>query len=61
MDYLIIEHLTRDLLPTGWQIGGTVAYAGLAARAVGTRVRILTRTNAKTLAALPRDRIEVAC
>jgi len=61
MDYLVIGHLTRDLLPIGWQIGGTVAYAGLAARAVGARVRILTCTDAKTLAALPRDGIEVAC
>lgn len=42
IDYLIIGHLTRDLLPTGTRLGGTAAYSALTARALGLRVGILT-------------------
>ena len=42
IDYLIIGHLTRDLLPHGSRLGGTAAYASLTARALGLRVGILT-------------------
>jgi len=42
IDYLIIGHLTRDLLPDGSRLGGTAAYAALTARALGMRVGILT-------------------
>jgi sugar/nucleoside kinase (ribokinase family) len=42
IDYLIIGHLTRDLLPDGSRLGGTAAYASLTARALGLRVGILT-------------------
>jgi sugar/nucleoside kinase (ribokinase family) len=42
IDYLIIGHLTRDLLPHGTRLGGTAAYASLTARALGLRVGILT-------------------
>lgn len=42
IDYLIIGHLTRDLLPNGTRLGGTAAYAALTARALGMRVGILT-------------------
>lgn len=42
VDYLIIGHLTRDLLPNGTRLGGTAAYAALTARAIGLRVGILT-------------------
>ncbi len=42
IDYLIIGHLTRDLLPNGTRLGGTAAYASLTARALGLRVGILT-------------------
>jgi len=41
-DYLIIGTVTRDLVPGGFRIGGTGAYAALAARALGCRVAILT-------------------
>jgi sugar/nucleoside kinase (ribokinase family) len=42
IDYLVIGHLTRDLLPTGSRLGGTAAYASLTARALGLRVGVLT-------------------
>ncbi len=42
VDYLVIGHLTRDLLPDGTRLGGTAAYASLTARAIGLRVGVLT-------------------
>jgi hypothetical protein len=42
VDYLVIGHLTRDLLPDGTRLGGTAAYASLTARAMGLRVGVLT-------------------
>jgi hypothetical protein len=42
INYLIIGHLTRDLTPAGPQLGGTAAYAGLTAHALGLRVGIVT-------------------
>lgn len=42
IDYLIIGHLTRDLLPNGTRLGGTAAYSALTARALGLRVGVLT-------------------
>lgn len=42
VDYLLIGHATVDITPSGNQLGGTVAYAGLTARALGLRVGIVT-------------------
>jgi hypothetical protein len=42
VNYLVIGHLTYDLTPAGPQIGGTAAYAGLTAYALGLRVGIVT-------------------
>jgi sugar/nucleoside kinase (ribokinase family) len=42
IDYLIIGHITRDLTPQGATAGGTVAYAGLTAAALGLRVGAVT-------------------
>jgi len=42
IDYLVIGHITRDLTPDGPRLGGTVAYSGLTARALGLRVGIVT-------------------
>jgi hypothetical protein len=47
INYLIIGHLTRDLTPTGPQLGGTAAYAGLTAHALGLRVGIVTSWGAE--------------
>lgn len=42
LDYLVVGHVARDLTPKGPQLGGTVAYSALTARALGLRVGILT-------------------
>lgn len=41
-DYLAIGHFARDITPTGFVTGGTVAYAGATARELGCRTAILT-------------------
>lgn len=41
-DYLVIGHIARDLTPTGYEIGGTVAYAGITAHALGHVAAIVT-------------------
>lgn len=42
IDYLLIGHITRDLTPQGATAGGTVAYSGLTAAALGLRVGAVT-------------------
>ena len=43
LEYLIIGHLSKDLLDEGGsKMGGTVTYAGLTALALGNHVRLLT-------------------
>ena len=42
IDYLVIGHITNDLTPAGPQLGGTAAYAGRTAHALGLRVGIIT-------------------
>jgi len=60
IDYLIIGHLTRDLLPNGTRLGGTAAYAALTARALGMRVGILTACeDCLTTPELNREGIQV--
>jgi sugar/nucleoside kinase (ribokinase family) len=42
VDYLAIGHLAVDIMPGGNQLGGSVAYAALTARALGLHVGIVT-------------------
>ena len=42
VDYLAVGHLAVDVVPGGNQLGGSVAYAALTARALGLRVGIVT-------------------
>lgn len=42
VDYLVIGHVAADITPSGLQLGGTVSYAALTARALGLRVGIVT-------------------
>lgn len=42
VDYLLIGHVAVDLMPNGKQLGGTVSYAALTAKAMGLRVGIIT-------------------
>jgi hypothetical protein len=44
IDYLIIGHVAKDLMHEGPVIGGTVAYAGRTAHALGLCVGIVTST-----------------
>jgi sugar/nucleoside kinase (ribokinase family) len=41
-DYLVIGHVTRDLVAGGYRVGGTATYAAMTVRALGYRVGILT-------------------
>lgn len=42
VDYLVIGHICKDLLPQGYGVGGTVAYSALTARNLGQRATIVT-------------------
>ena len=42
VDYLAIGHVAVDITPAGVQLGGTVSFAALTARALGMRVGIVT-------------------
>jgi sugar/nucleoside kinase (ribokinase family) len=42
IDYLMIGHITHDLVPGGNVVGGTASYAARMARALGLRVGIVT-------------------
>lgn len=44
IDYLVIGHVSCDITPTGWLVGGTAAYSGRTAQALGCRTAILTST-----------------
>ncbi|HEU0297317.1 MAG TPA: PfkB family carbohydrate kinase [Anaerolineales bacterium] len=48
VDYLVIGHVAHDLTPDGWRLGGTAAYSGLTARALGMKVGILTAHGPET-------------
>lgn len=42
VDYLVIGHITDDYTPEGVTIGGSVAYAGRTAQALGCRTAVIT-------------------
>jgi sugar/nucleoside kinase (ribokinase family) len=42
VEYLLLGHVAVDLTPSGIQLGGTVSYAALTARALGMSVGIVT-------------------
>lgn len=48
VDYLAIGHVAVDITPAGNQLGGSVAYAALTARALGLRVGIVTSAGSDT-------------
>ena len=45
IDYLVLGHLSEDVIEDGLQLGGTAAYAALTAKALGMRVGIVTASN----------------
>jgi sugar/nucleoside kinase (ribokinase family) len=46
LDYLVIGHVTRDLVDGAFTIGGTASYSARAARAMGCRVGVVTSASA---------------
>jgi sugar/nucleoside kinase (ribokinase family) len=42
IDYLVVGHVTHDVLPNGYGIGGTVSYSGATAHVLGCRTAVLT-------------------
>ena len=42
IDYLMVGHITRDIVPGGFTVGGTASYSSRAAQALGLRVGIVT-------------------
>lgn len=54
-DFLVIGHVTRDLLPDGrWRLGGTVTFAALTAQRLGMRPAIVTSGPPDVIEALQR-------
>ena len=43
MDFLTIGNITKDLIPGGYTVGGTVTYASVGAMQLGRRPGVLTR------------------
>ena len=41
-DFVVIGHVTKDITPTGYTIGGTVTYAAATVRRLGLRTAIVT-------------------
>ncbi len=56
-DYLVIGHITKDLVPGGFTIGGTVTYAAVTAVNLGLRTSIVTSAEADLV--LPQELAEV--
>jgi 1D-myo-inositol 3-kinase len=42
LDYLVIGHITRDLVKDGFRLGGTAVYASLVAQRMGLKVGLYT-------------------
>jgi hypothetical protein len=59
IDYLVIGHLARDGVGPGSRLGGTAAYAGVTAAAMGRQVGVVTST-ATDLDLEPLSKIELA-
>lgn len=60
IDYLVIGHVAKDLTPEGPVLGGTAAYAGRTAHALGLRVGIVTSAG-KDVDLSPLDDLEMTC
>ena len=52
-DFLVIGHVAKDIVPGGWRLGGTAAYASIQAHRLGLRTAVVTSAPASMdLAAL---------
>jgi sugar/nucleoside kinase (ribokinase family) len=43
VDFLVIGHMVRDVVPDGYRVGGTATYAAYTAHRLGWRTGVLTR------------------
>jgi sugar/nucleoside kinase (ribokinase family) len=59
-DYLVIGHVTKDLLTEGFAVGGTVMYAAVTAQRLGKRAAIVTSAAADLVLPPTFDGIQVA-
>jgi len=48
IEYLVIGHITRDITPSGFRLGGTATFSSLTARAMGLSVGIITSCDSQT-------------
>lgn len=42
-DFVVVGHAVRDIVPGGWQLGGTVTFAAVQAHRLGLSVGVVTR------------------
>jgi len=61
LDYLAIGHVTRDLVGSGFVLGGTVSYAARTARALGCRVGVVTSAAPDLHPSQALNGIPIAC
>ncbi len=59
MHIAIIGHLTRDISPDGYTIGGAVSYSGVTARRMGAEVTVVTRAHPDDVRFLEAEGIQV--
>lgn len=43
-EFVVAGHFVRDVVPGGWELGGTVTFAAVQAHRLGMRVGVVTRT-----------------
>jgi len=48
VDYLIVGHITRDIIEKGFRLGGTAVYSGILAKRMGLNVGLVTSYNEET-------------
>jgi sugar/nucleoside kinase (ribokinase family) len=61
LDYLVIGHVTQDLIDSGFTIGGTASYAARTARAMGCRVGVVTSASPDLDLSQVMDGVLVSC
>ncbi len=47
-DFVVVGHVTRDIVPDGWRPGGTPTFAAVQAHRLGLTVGVVTRTAGDT-------------
>lgn len=60
-DFLVIGHVVQDLVPDGWRLGGTAAYASLLAAGWGLRAALLTACGPDLDLAFHLPEVEISC